>query len=582
MLANASDDLCAAGIRGNSASGADVCCATSCGRCGTGKGCSLREIRAVGKRCSDRADVSCVLPPLAGVTEFSKLCATGIQSVEKPFVGADAVCCASSCGVCATRGCASRAGGRQKCCPRTILKYAESCQHAQNDGCLLDTEARLAGACVVGAPPATTAAVAERAVSASAVRPRAVLLAYVFGHNPRSCNAYFVRSFAALRLRRTALVVLHEETALPCQGERVDMMSYERVPNATLARLRRTGMPAAAYRLIAFSEWLQRHAATYGLAGILDTDLIFQFDIFDALHPMITGKRDVHLMAENPISTAGGCGGRSISNFTVDRLLRPTCQYSQAPPVVQAAAAPAMQRRPFWEGFGCSWLLNLGTMFGTRRGIVQLLDRVSDELQHGGRGCWDQGVLGVLAYNGALGVNITVWDYFEGLVKTLDLGAIRDAHGRLLNERGAPYAIVHQFKSKRHPAFYREMRKMFPDPWRARCNGRDPAWTARLFARPFQRVPMVDLLYEKRRSQRKEGFVHPADATARNTGSDDLRLPATLAPWPTCFTVECVARQYKSIRLEDAFGVADTKLLLAKSPRPSRSRRRRGKQDYGR
>ena len=80
----------------------------------------------------------------------------------------------------------------------------------------------------------------------------------------------------------------------------------------------------------------------------------------------------------------------------------------------------------------------------------------------------------------------------------------------------------------------------------------------------------------------QEGFVHPVDATARNTGSDDLRLPGTLASWPTCFTVECVARQYKSIRLEDAFGVADTKLLLAKRPRTGRSTRRQGKHDYGR
>jgi hypothetical protein len=48
---------------------------------------------------------------------------------------------------------------------------------------------------------------------------KGVLLAYSFGSNSRSCNPFFVRSFAALGATRTDLVILHEEAALPCGGE---------------------------------------------------------------------------------------------------------------------------------------------------------------------------------------------------------------------------------------------------------------------------------------------------------------------------------------------------------------------------
>lgn len=63
-------------------------------------------------------------------------------------------------------------------------------------------------------------------------------------------------------------------------------------------------------------------------------------------------------------------------------------------------------------------------MFGARLGMVRLLKQTSDALMTSGKGCWDQGVLNVLVYNGTL-ANLVIWDYFEGLVKTMDIGAVQ-------------------------------------------------------------------------------------------------------------------------------------------------------------
>jgi hypothetical protein len=100
-----------------------------------------------------------------------------------------------------------------------------------------------------------------------------------------------------------------------------------------------------------------------------------------------------------------------------------------------------------------------------------------------------QAVLNALVYSGALQGTLTIGSYHRGLVKTVDVGGLRDAHGRFYNERGAPYALVHQFRRTRHPQFFEELERIFPSGLP------DAAWRAVLFGRArqalLQRVPMV-------------------------------------------------------------------------------------------
>ena len=58
------------------------------------------------------------------------------------------------------------------------------------------------------------------------------------------------------------------------------------MPPGVVANLSATGLGRAAYRLMAFAWWLRRadtRAQGYAYVGALDTDLIFQADIFDVL-----------------------------------------------------------------------------------------------------------------------------------------------------------------------------------------------------------------------------------------------------------------------------------------------------------
>lgn len=136
-------------------------------------------------------------------------------------------------------------------------------------------------------------------------------------------------------------------------------------------------------------------------------------------------------------------------------------------------------------------------------------------------------MLNVLVWTGLVAAarpstRVVVWDCFDGPVKTLDVGALRDAHGRFFNEAGALYPIVHQFRPTRQSKFVADLGRVFPP--RATTNGtsdmayhRTAAWQVELFPKPLQRVPFV---WDDRRRmeklstlQKSSGLPNPADET---------------------------------------------------------------------
>jgi hypothetical protein len=320
--------------------------------------------------------------------------------------------------------------------------------------------------------------------------------------------------------------------------------------------MKATGLPAAAYRLIAFNDFLQNTLEPYELAGILDTDLIFQLDILDVVRTLTDGPRQPQLFfaAEDPISLNGDCQGMSIENFTIARLRASRCRYSTLAPRTPATlTSTSAAAEGFWAGLGCTWRLNLGTIFGTRGGLIRLVRKLADELQGEGSGCWDQGVLNVLVYTGAINVSLLVWDYFRGPVKTLDVGSIRDRQGRFLNEDGERYALVHQFKRRRHRELYTQMSRMLPP-----ASTHQQPWSSKLFHEGMKRLPVRDSLYEQRSRIKKTGFVHPALALrgARSERGLDiydpgdhrnpLPRPTAGAARPIAQGAHCAVPRYKS------------------------------------
>lgn len=119
---------------------------------------------------------------------------------------------------------------------------------------------------------------------------RGVMLAYTFGTNMNSCPSFFVRSWDHVartvgRHGLTELIILYEGSEPPCRGEAVAMnMRYEPVPQTQSDRWRNISLGPIPYRLFVCEWWLQTHGRAYAYAGFVDSDMIFQSDIFDALY----------------------------------------------------------------------------------------------------------------------------------------------------------------------------------------------------------------------------------------------------------------------------------------------------------
>jgi hypothetical protein len=78
--------------------------------------------------------------------------------------------------------------------------------------------------------------------------------------------------------------------------------------------------------------------------------------------------------------------------------------------------------------------------------------------------CNDQFIHNILVWSNMLSEidNIVVWDYFDGPVKTLDVGYLQDEFGRVINEKGLPYCVAHQFKPGRNADFVERLNHLFP------------------------------------------------------------------------------------------------------------------------
>ena len=265
-------------------------------------------------------------------------------------------------------------------------------------------------------------------------------------------------------------------------------------------------------------------------------------------------ERRLHLVSENPSDRNEGYTNRRLHGTpSCDKPLRQhLTNQSVLPahleiPVANGRALRASRRSAstdtkdtptianFWRLFGRTHRLNFGSMFGTRDAMMDLCEQVVAVLVGPMALCWDQGMLNILVWTGLLtghakqAMRVVIWDCFEGPIKTLDVGGLRDANGRFYNELGALYPIVHQFRKTRHSAFYASLEKVLPT--RAAKTGPTApspllladsvypsfSWNSRLYEQPLQRVPFI--WDDKRRMAKLKatmvtsGLPDPADAT---------------------------------------------------------------------
>lgn len=166
---------------------------------------------------------------------------------------------------------------------------------------------------------------------------------------------------------------------------------------------------------------------------------------------------------------------------------------------VLPAGMPGMSAhglRAFWESLGRTTRVCLGTMFGTRLAMIELLAAHRKALAGSARNCWDQGILNMIVWTGALaqkGIDVYISGFWYSAMLTHDNGGLRDAYGRYVNELGIEYALVHSFKAgrkiDRHSGLYDELSRMLPAD-------RSRAWYERIFPKPLQRTPTIDNLFK--------------------------------------------------------------------------------------
>jgi len=203
-----------------------------------------------------------------------------------------------------------------------------------------------------------------------------------------------------------------------------------------------------------------REGQQYTYAGVLDADLIFQADIFAALSAVRTAEAhaqstyEIHLMSEsvspsvknNMLLHGTPPGHLSLAKAALKKTDGQQCSGPQWPqchcawsatlPPTPASPHPTpvganrSTSRRFWKLHGKTYPVNVGTTFGTRDALATLLERIFDALRPGlaststraaaqllprgaetgiAEGCWEQGVLNVLAYTVAASAQPRAW-----------------------------------------------------------------------------------------------------------------------------------------------------------------------------
>ena len=202
---------------------------------------------------------------------------------------------------------------------------------------------------------------------------------------------------------------------------------------------------AVLFRFSVWSDFLMKHRNKYCYILNSDLDVYFQTDPFICFFGSYcdTTLSALHAFGENPAMRIGDCPIHS--NWYVR-----DCVALDG----EKKFAEQRHRERICAGF----------TIGTVQAHLVYLKTMSDLISDGEGICNDQAIHNMIFWGDAMPQirEVYIWDYFRGPVKTLDVGYIQDEFGRITNELGAPYCVIHQFKEERNPKFFKLLRKLFP------------------------------------------------------------------------------------------------------------------------
>ena len=199
------------------------------------------------------------------------------------------------------------------------------------------------------------------------------------------------------------------------------------------------------FRFRAWNWFLRKNQQKFCHVLNADMDVYFQTDPFACFFGMhCNEKRNIlHSFAENPALRIGACSVHR--NWYMN-----DCKQ--------------IGGEKYFEQHRHKMRICSGFSIGTVRAYLVYMQMMEDHISQTGGQCNDQPIHNILIWGRLMKEieTVHVWDYFSGPVKTIDAGYIQDEFGRIINERGLPYCVVHQFKESRNPQFVHKLTSLFP------------------------------------------------------------------------------------------------------------------------
>jgi len=272
-----------------------------------------------------------------------------------------------------------------------------------------------------------------------------LVLSYYSGQEiPLELFNIFIRSLRSTGCRATVVFLIHgfqpSQTVLAL-SETFDVRLFP-VPQAMLESVPWSDS-SVLFRFRAWLWFLEQNYALYRYVLNADLDVYFQTDPFACFFgdSRVNEIGSVlHVFSENPAVLIGECSvhKRWYENDCDGLGLR--------------LFESHRHRERICAGF------TIGDIHGHRAYLAKMTEFVNPT-------CNDQAIHNMMIWENMLNPvidHVYIWDYFEGPVKTIDVGYLQDEFGRVINEKGLPYCVVHQFKPGRNANFVEGLNKLFP------------------------------------------------------------------------------------------------------------------------
>ncbi len=273
-----------------------------------------------------------------------------------------------------------------------------------------------------------------------------LVLSYFSGKLDVNLFNIFVRSLRSTGCKATVVVMIHGFVPTKQAQTVAEVYDVQLLPvHPSLMKDIPWSNDGAVFRFRAWNRFLQENQHKFCHVLNADMDVYFQSDPFICFFgpKCITNSSILHSFAENPALRIGDCP--THTNWYVN-----DCGKMDGPKYFTLHR----EKMRICSGF------SIGTVHAY---LIYLAKMEAFIFQTDGK-CNDQPIHNILIWGNLLSDirSVHVWDYFLGPVKTIDAGYIQDEFGRIINDHGLPYCVVHQFKEDRNGFFVEGLKHQFP------------------------------------------------------------------------------------------------------------------------